>query len=105
MILSINDRRLNSLKHKPGEYFVFNGKTKYWDEYHPWIKQIIQSHSPLVVQIQSICVLQEARLGYLLSLSYSGEDIIWEVDQKTLEQDFICIENPNDLRFLDTDIF
>lgn len=104
MILSINDKRLNVLKNKPGEYFVMKVKKIKSIDYHPWLYNFIMDNSPLVVQIRSICILQEGKIGYLLSLKENDPDLIWEVDQKILSEDFALIRDPKDLRFLDHDL-
>lgn len=109
MTLSVNDKRLNSLKNKPGEYFVLKYKDIDLKKYHPWMVLFIKDHLPLIVKINSLCVLQEGKIGYLLTIKEDftnliWENLIWELDQQVLNEDFSQINDPKDLRFLDNDI-
>lgn len=101
MILSVNDPRLNDLHYKIGDAFVFNPDSPGYKNYHPYIRGLVADNSPFTVKIQSICILAEEKIGYLLELIACHEEIIWEVDDEILEQDFIYVGNPTYLRFLD----
>ena len=104
MILSINDKYLESLKYRPEQFFILKDKELLVDNYHPWIINFFKDKLPIVVKIKNLCILQEGILGYLLSIQENDIDILWEVDQQILEQDFIKVENEKDLRFLNNDI-